>query len=350
MELLQNPEFIEFAKNNPLPFVCGVDIFNKLVFKCLTKAPHLMVCGSTNSGKSVFLNALLIVLILMKKPDELRLILIDPKRVELNQFDGFPHVEDIITDMNDAYSTFDSLVVLTEQRYSEFAKVGVKNISQYNEKVSKKMPYVVIVVDEYAELKGVHPEVDDLIQRITQLARAAGIHLVLATQRPDKDVISGTIKTNIPSKISFALSNPSVDYKTVFGTGIPYKLLGYGDGVVQFAGQTEDFIRFQSPVISLVREEEEETLKKIKDYYNGDMVEELNLGGISKEPPEEPLDKMRRIITETGETRSDPLQKEMGMRMTEVLDLRNKLVEEGLLRKEGNKFYIVEEEKNEEGN
>lgn len=346
VELLQNPEFIEFAENNPLPLICGVDIFNKPVFKCLTQGPHLLVAGATNSGKSVFMNALLIVLILMRKPDELRLVLIDPKKVELNQYEGFPHVESIITDMDEAYETLEGLVKETERRYAEFAKLGVKNIQNYNKKSPKLIPYIVVAVDEYADLHMAHPEVDDCIQRITQLARAAGVHLILATQRPSVDVLNGVIKSNIPSQVSFAL-NQTVDYKTVFGKGIPYnKLLGYGDGVVRYMGQTEDFIRFQSPVISLSSDEEAETIERIKAYYNGESVEGLNLLSITKEPPEEPIDKLRRIILETGETRSDPLQNQMGIRMTEVLDLRKKLVEEGTLRKEGNKFFVNEKEEN----
>lgn len=351
VELLRNPEFIEFAKNNPLPFVCGVDIYNKPVFKCLTKAPHLLICGSTNSGKSVFMNALLITFILLKKPDELRLVLIDPKQVELPQYNGFPHlVRDVVANVRDAYEVLDSIVKETERRYSEFSKLGtgIKNIMDYNKKSPKKMPYIVVAVDEYADLILVEPRVDECIQRITQLARAAGVHLILATQRPSNDVINGTIKNNIPSKISFSLGNPSVDFKTVFGTGIPYKLLGYGDGVVKYFGQTEEFIRFQAPIISLDNEEVEETIEKIKDYYNGDTSEPFELVTISQEPVEEPLDKLRRIISETSETRSDPLREAMGMRMTEVLDLRNQLVEEGFLRKEGKKYFIMDDEEKEE--
>lgn len=346
-EILQSPEFTEFAKNNPLPIICGMDIYNKPIFKCLTKAPHLLICGSTNSGKSVFMNSLLITFILLRKPEELRLLLVDPKQVELPQYNGFPHlVRDVVSKVSEAYEVLDALVKETERRYSEFAKLGtgIKNIIDYNKKSTKKMPYIVLAVDEYADLILAEPRVDECIQRITQLSRAAGIHLILATQRPSADVVNGTIKNNIPSKVSFVLGNPTVDYKTVFGVGIPYKLLGFGDGVVQFVGQTEEFIRFQSPVISLDSEESEETIDKLKAYYNGDTTEEISLPSISKESPEEPLDKLRRIILETGETRSDPLQKEMGIRMTEVLDLRTKLVEEGILRKEGNKFIIVERE------
>lgn len=350
VELLKDPEFIEFAKDNPLPFICGVDIYNKPIFRCLTKAPHLLICGSTNSGKSVFMNALLITFILLKKPHELRLVLIDPKQVELPQYNGFPHlVRDVVTNVKDAHETLDSLVKETHRRYAEFSKLGtgIKNIVDFNKKSSKKMPYVVIAVDEYADLILNVPAVDECIQSITQLSRAAGIHLILATQRPSADVINGTIKNNIPSKISFSLGNPSVDFKTVFGTGIPYKLLGYGDGVVKYFGQTEEFIRFQAPVVSLDNEEVEETIDKIKDYYNGDTSEPLELSTVSQEPEEEPLDKLRRIILETGETRSDPLQSAMGIRMTEVLKLRDQLVEEGTLRKEGRKFFITEDEEEE---
>jgi S-DNA-T family DNA segregation ATPase FtsK/SpoIIIE len=344
IEILQNPEFIQFAENAALPFVCGIDIFNNLVFKDLADGPHLLVCGSTNSGKSVFLNALLITLILMKKPDEMRMIMIDPKQVELTPYSGMAHVDTLITDMEEAYSTLESLCDEMDSRYTLFAKTGVKKIAQYNKKVKKKLPYVVAVVEEYADLHAVHPEVEDLIARLGAKARAAGIHLIIVTQKPNKDIISTVIQNNLPSKICFKLTKTQ-DYVPIFGSGIGYRLFGSGDGVVAFQNQTELFIRFQSACISPDGEEEELSLEKIKGFYKGEMVEGLDLAPSIKEPEEEPIDKLKRIIQETGETRVQPLASQMRIRTADVTDMLRQLVEDGFLTREGRGYALSNEPK-----
>lgn len=338
-ELLENPDFIVFAKDNPLPFVCGIDMFNHPVFKCLTKAPHLLVAGATNSGKSVFINALLITLILLKNPQDLRILLIDPKKVEFIQYQGLAHVEDVIIDMEEAVGTLEALVEEMEQRYDRFAAVGVKRIDAYNNKSKKKMPYIICAIDEYNDLKMQFPRVEEYIERLGQKARASGIHLIVATQRPDKDVMSGVIKSNLPSRIAFKLDNTN-EYKTVFGTGIPYRnLLGFGDGVVKYVGQVEEFIRFQAPVIHLNDTIEEETYENIKDFYDGEPVEGIDLHVESKEE-EEPIEKLKRIILETGETRVKELQQEMGIRINDVSAMLKQLVEEDFLEKDSRGYTI----------
>jgi S-DNA-T family DNA segregation ATPase FtsK/SpoIIIE len=341
-ELLQDEEFIKFAEDNPLPFICGVDMFNKPVYKCLTKAPHLLVAGATNSGKSVFLNATLITLILLKSPQELRLIMIDPKQVELTQYDGYKHVESLITDMDEAVPTLDNLVEEMEKRYSQFAKAKVKTISGYNNSSKQKMPYIICVVEEYADLQMVHPDVEEYVKRLGQKARASGIHLILVTQRPDKDVVSGVIKSNFPSRISFSLSSSS-EYMTVFGSGIGHKLIGFGDGVVSYVGQTENFIRFQAPVITLDEKEEELTFDNIRKFYKGEVVEGLELGEVEKEEviEEEPIDRLKRVIATQNETRIKELQKEMKIRINAVQDLMHQLVEEGWLEKNERGQYVL---------
>lgn len=340
-ELLSDPEFMKFAEDNPLPFICGVDMYNKPVYKCLTKAPHLLIAGGTNSGKSVYMNAMLITFILLRNSQELRLFLIDPKKVELSQFKGLPHVEDVILNMNLAYKTLHGLVNEMESRYEKMSKIGVKNLVSYNKKSKIKLPYIVCAIDEYNDLKMVHPEVEELIERLGQKARGAGIHLILATQRPDKDVISGVIKTNLPSRISFKLDNTN-EYRTVFGTGIPYKnLLGFGDGVVKYVGQVEEFIRFQAPVITLDSDEEENLFDKLKHVLKGEHVETLEL---ETEEIEEPINKLKRIISMTNETRVNELRKEMGIQMTVVHALMQQLVDEGFLEKDGRSYKITANE------
>lgn len=341
IELLKSPEFIQFAESHALPFVCGVDIYNNLVMKCLTEAPHLLLAGTTNSGKSMFLNAILITFILMKKPDELRLILIDPKQVELTAYEGFAHVDTVITDMKEAYETLEGIAEEMETRYSEFAKIGVKKIKDFNKKSKTKMPYIIAAIDEYADLQIQFPDVEEVIKRLGAKARAAGIHLIVATQRPDSTVVSPLLKTNMPSRISFQL-NSSNEYRTVFGTGIPYKLLGNGDGVISYVGQTEEFIRFLGPVITLDAQEEEETFESIKKYYAGEEIKNLKIS-LPQVQEEEPIEKLKRLILSTGETRVTHLQKLVGIRTSVVTELMQQLVDEGVLMREGKGYKIMEQ-------
>jgi S-DNA-T family DNA segregation ATPase FtsK/SpoIIIE len=327
-ELLENEEFLKFADEAVLPFIAGVDEIGNLQFSDLVLTPHLLVAGATGSGKSKFITQLILLLLILRKPSEMIMYLIDPKKVEFNLFNGFPHIKEVVTNMNEAENIFKSLVVEMEKRYELFAKHGVKNLTSYNKKATdKKMPFVVCVVDEYADLVMTNPEVENYIERMGQKARGAGIHLIVATQRPSTDIISGVIKANMPSKISFKLDRSS-DYGTVFGKGIGYHLLGKGDGVMRLDGQTKEFIRFQSPVITLDDEEEEKVYEKIKKAYQGESVE-----GIEIVEKEEPIDKLKRIIATTNETRISHLQKEMGVRINTVQDLMHQLVEEGWLIK-----------------
>jgi S-DNA-T family DNA segregation ATPase FtsK/SpoIIIE len=329
-ELLENEEFLKFADEAVLPFIAGVDEIGNLQFSDLVLTPHLLVAGATGSGKSKFVTQLILLLLILRKPSEMIMYLIDPKKVEFSLFNGFPHVQEVVTNMNEAENIFKSLVVEMEKRYEVFAKHGVKNLTSYNKKTTdKKLPFVVCCVDEYADLIMEHPVVEDYIQRMGQMARGAGIHLIIATQRPSTDIISGVIKANMPSKISFKLDRSS-DYGTVFGKGIGYHLLGQGDGVMRLDGQTKEFIRFQSPVITLDDEEEEKVYEKIKKVYKGENVEGIE---IVEEVKEEPIDKLKRIIAVSGETRISHLQKEMGVRINTVQDLMQQLVEEKWLIK-----------------
>jgi S-DNA-T family DNA segregation ATPase FtsK/SpoIIIE len=335
--ILENPEFIKFAEENPLPFACGINMFNQYVFKCLTNAPHLLVAGETNSGKSVFVNALLITLILLKSPDELHLYLIDPKMVEFTNYEGIPHVKKLIINMEEAKETLESLVNEMEERYKLFSQKKVKKIADYNKKSNKRLPYIVCAIDEYNDLKMQYKEVETVIERLGQKARAAGIHLIICTQRPDKNVMTGVIKANLPSKICFKLGGSS-HYRTVFDTGIPYNLIGFGDGVVQYVAQTEPFIRFQSPIISLNSTEEEEFFDNLKKYLKGEFVP---CETVIEEPP---INKLKRIIATTKETRIKELQQQMGIRINDVSDLMKQLVKEGWLEKDGRSYKIIADE------
>ncbi len=238
-DLLQSDEF-KNAKSK-LSFAAGKDIAGKPVVADIAKMPHLLIAGATGSGKSVCINTLIISIIYKATPDEVRLIMIDPKVVELSVYNGIPHLFiPVVTDPKKAAGALNWAVSEMTSRYNAFAEYGVRNLGEYNKKVSnmrvpegekapEKMPQIVIIVDELADLMMVAPgEVEDAICRLAQLARAAGIHLIIATQRPSVNVITGLIKANMPSRIAFSVSS-GVDSRTILDMNGAEKLLGKGD-------------------------------------------------------------------------------------------------------------------------
>lgn len=232
-EIIKNMD----SKQPPLQFALGKDLMGNIIYSDLAKMPHLLVAGATGAGKSVALNAMITTLLLRSKPEDVRLLLIDPKKVEFNSFASAPHLmTPIINEASHANLALQKIVELMDDRYRAFAKINVKNIKAYNEYrlintdvQLEKLPLLVVIIDELADLMIVAgKEVEGSIQRITQLARAAGIHLIVATQRPSTDVITGIIKANIPSRISFAVSS-GIDSRTILDTVGAEKLLGNGD-------------------------------------------------------------------------------------------------------------------------
>ena len=226
---------------NKILVALGKDIMGKSILTDITKMPHLLVAGSTGSGKSVCINTMICSILMRYKPNEVKLVLVDPKKVELSNYNGTPHLLcPVVTDPKKANATLQKIVVEMEKRYEIFSEKEVKNIAGYNEWIEKenkkhldnkmaKMPYIVVIIDELADLMLVaSKEVQDSIMRITQMARAAGIHLIVATQRPSTDIITGVIKNNIPSRIAFAVSS-SIDSRTILDASGAEKLLGKGD-------------------------------------------------------------------------------------------------------------------------
>ena len=215
-----------------LTFALGKDVSGKPMVADLARMPHMLVGGATNAGKSVGLNTLIASLLFRATPDELKLVLIDPKRVELTLFDGIPHLAcPVVKDVKMAAGVFRAVVKEMEARYDLFARVGARNIDAYNEKVPAEdhMPYMVVVVDELCDLMmQCAAEIEGSITRLAQLARATGIHLVIATQRPSVDVITGIIKANIPSRIAFAVSSHH-DSRTILDAKGAERLIGRGD-------------------------------------------------------------------------------------------------------------------------
>jgi S-DNA-T family DNA segregation ATPase FtsK/SpoIIIE len=226
-------------QRSKLLVVLGKNIMGRSIYAEINNAPHLLVAGATGSGKSVCINCIIASILMRCRPDEVKLMLVDPKKVELSSYNGIPHlIAPVVTDPKKASIALKKIVCEMEQRYDLFNQVGVKNIAGYNSYVDnknkngeqiKRMPYIVVIIDELADLMLVAAkEVEESITRITQLARAAGIHLIVATQRPSTDVITGLIKANIPSRISFAVSS-SIDSRTILDMSGAEKLLGKGD-------------------------------------------------------------------------------------------------------------------------
>lgn len=345
-ELVEAESFKQYSEEHELAFVVGVDEINNPIYLSLVKLVHLLIAGTTGSGKSVFLNSIVLTLIMQYGPDRLQFLMVDPKLVELQHFARFPHVRDVITDMSTAEAELKKVVAEMESRYALFNEAGVKNITLYNKKMDQKMPYLVCVIDEYADLFDQHKEVADHIKRLGQKARAAGIHLIIATQRPDAKILEGRIKSNIPNAISFNLSN-NRNYSVVFGTGIPYsQLLGQGDGVMKIEGYPKQFQRFQSPIICPDETKEEEVYESIIDYYGGtevapqteedddEEVEEIEEVEVAEE---DHLYQLKQIIATTRETKVGPLREQLGVQTIKMKELMTKLVEEGWLIKHKDK-------------
>lgn len=230
-DVLEKPEFLE--QKSKLTVGLGMDIGGKAIMADIGKMPHVLVAGATGSGKSVCINTLITSILFKAKPDEVKFILIDPKMVELSNYNGIPHLlVPVVTDSMKASSVLKWAVQEMEKRYARFAACGVRDMGRYNSaqpEGAEKMPAIVIIIDELADLMMVAAkDVEDSICRLAQKARAAGIHLVLATQRPSVDIITGVIKANIPSRISFAVSS-QVDSRTILDSTGAEKLLGRGD-------------------------------------------------------------------------------------------------------------------------
>ena len=238
----------------------GKDISGDIISADLAKMPHLLVAGSTGSGKSVCINTIIAGLLYRATPDEVKLILVDPKVVELSNYNGIPHLlTPVVTEPKKAASALHWAVAEMERRYKAFADSRVRDIKTYNAQAAEKMPYIVIIIDELSDLMMVAKvDVEDAILRLAQKARAAGIHLILATQRPSVDVITGIVKANIPSRIAFAVSSQT-DSRTIIDMGGAEKLLGKGDMLFYPMGYNKP-VRVQGAFVS------DDELNKIVDF------------------------------------------------------------------------------------
>ena len=318
----------------------GKDIMGRVQTADITKMPHLLVAGSTGSGKSVCINSFIASILMRYRPDEVKLLLVDPKKVELSNYNGVPHLLcPVVTNPKKASLALQRLVQEMEHRYDIFEEEGVKNIGSYNELIDKKnlageslkhMTYIVIIIDELADLMMVaSKEVEDSIMRITQMARAAGIHLIVATQRPSTDVITGVVKANIPSRISFAVSS-QIDSRTILDCAGAEKLLGKGDMLYLPMGESAP-IRIQGCFISddEIRRLIEYVCNEQKASYDEKLTaptpEEVKEVNGEAEEYEDPLyDQIVEFAISTGKVSASLLQRRFRLgynRAARVVDL-----------------------------
>ncbi|MBS7297979.1 MAG: DNA translocase FtsK [Eubacteriales bacterium] len=279
-ELLESKEFAD--SSSKLTVALGKDIGGRVIIGDIAKFPHILIAGSTGSGKSVCINTIITSILYKASPDEVKLIMIDPKVVELGVYNGIPHLLiPVVTDPKRAAGALNWAVGEMMKRYSLFAETGTRNLAGYNEHIEadggEKMPQIVIIIDELADLMMVAAkEVEDYICRLAQLARAAGIHLIIATQRPSVDVITGLIKANVPSRIAFAVSS-GVDSRTILDRVGAEKLLGKGDMLYHPTGKP-NAVRVQG---AFVNDDEVERLVEFvkqnadNDYYAHDLEEHI---------------------------------------------------------------------------
>ena len=250
-EIINSKEFNN--KEIRLPITLGKSISGYPIIGDLASMPHLLIAGTTGSGKSVCINTLILSILYKHKPEDCKLILIDPKMLELSVYQGIPHLlSPVITEPKKAKSALKWTVNEMENRYRQMTEEGVRNISSYNDKARKEgkkvMPYIVVVVDEMADLMlSSGKEIESYIQRLAQMARAAGVHIIMATQRPSVDVITGTIKANFPTRISFQVTS-KIDSRTILGEQGAELLLGKGD--MLFMSSASRTIRIHGPFVS----------------------------------------------------------------------------------------------------
>lgn len=336
-EVLESNEYKEI--NSRLSFALGKDIAGKPIVANIEKMPHLLIAGATGSGKSVCINTLITSLLYKSKPDQVKLLMIDPKVVELSIYNGIPHLLiPVVTDPKKAAGALNWAVQEMTSRYNLFAKNGVRDITSYNGKIQEKnecekLPQIVIIIDELADLMLVSPtEVEDSICRIAQLARAAGIHLIVATQRPSVDIITGTIKANIPSRLSFAVSSQA-DSRTILDMGGAEKLLGNGDMLFYPVGESKPK-RIQGAYID--EKEVEKIVSFLKSQNEVDYKEEI-ISNIEKKAntdiknTDELLSKAIELVVNEGQASISFLQRKLRIGYARAARLVDEMEERGII-------------------
>lgn len=331
-------------QSSKLLFGLGRDISGDAVLAELNKMPHLLIAGATGSGKSVCVNGIITTILMRAKPHEVKMMMIDPKKVELNVYNGIPHLlAPVVTDPKKASRALKKVVSEMERRYELFSDTGTRNIEGYNEHIRKSnqasgeeekqpnLPYIVVLVDELADLMMVaSSDVEDAITRLAQMARAAGIHLIIATQRPSVDVITGVIKANIPSRIAFSVSSQT-DSRTILDSGGAEKLLGRGDMLFMPVGSSKP-TRVQGAFLS------DEEVERIVDHcieqqkasYQEDMIPEEN-SEVKTEVDDELYDDAVQLILEMQTASVSMLQRRFRIGYTRAARLIDAMEDRGIV-------------------
>jgi S-DNA-T family DNA segregation ATPase FtsK/SpoIIIE len=282
--LREGMESTEFKKlNSPLKVVLGENVAGKPIAVDLRTMPHLLIAGTTGSGKSVCINAIISCLLMQRTPEELRMVMVDPKRVELTGYNKIPHLlTPVVVEPEKVIGILRWISREMDSRYHKFAEVGVRNIMEYNKKQQTALPYIVVIIDELADLMMLAPdETERNLNRLAQLARATGIHLVIATQRPSVDVITGMIKANFPARISFSVVS-SVDSRVILDQSGAERLIGKGDMLFQAPDEPAPK-RLQGVFVS------ENEIRKLVQFWQ-EQAEELK----SEKPKKKEEDKEKR--------------------------------------------------------
>ncbi|MFH5835754.1 DNA translocase FtsK 4TM domain-containing protein [Proteiniclasticum sp. C24MP] len=339
-EVIEDPKFQRSTKK--ISVALGKDISGEAIIGDLSKMPHVLIAGATGSGKSVCINSLIISILYKYDPEHVRLLMVDPKVVELNVYNGIPHLLiPVVTDPKKAAGALNWAVNEMTRRYQSFAEHGVRNIEGFNEIAKKKkelqsLPYIVIIVDELADLMMVSAnEVEDYIARLAQMARAAGMHLVIATQRPSVDVITGVIKANIPSRISFAVSS-AIDSRTILDSGGAEKLLGKGDMLYYPVGEQKPK-RIQGAFIS--EEEVEAIVSRIKVHkdklsYDEDIINHIEKGKGDSDQSDEGDELYRdavKVVVENQQASTSFLQRKMRIGYNRAARIMDELEDRGVI-------------------
>lgn len=333
-DVIGSKEFKEDSSS--LAIGLGKDISGNPVIADIGKMPHLLVAGATGSGKSVCINTIINSVLYKATPDEVKLLLIDPKVVELAHYNGIPHLlSPVVTDPKKAANALNWAVVEMNKRYKLFADLGVKDITSYNEKSETKLPKVVIIIDELADLMmACANEVEDYICRLAQMARAAGMHLIIATQRPSVDVITGVIKANVPSRIAFAVSSQT-DSRTILDMGGAEKLLGKGDMLFYPLGAAKP-VRLQGAYIS------EDDSEKVISFVKGQVKEEIKYeeeiiqtisktANIKNDDVDEFLEDAIAFVVQSGQGSSSMLQRKYKIGFNRAARLIDSMEERGIV-------------------
>jgi S-DNA-T family DNA segregation ATPase FtsK/SpoIIIE len=326
-EILNNPDFKK--KEIKLPIALGKSISGKPIVGDLASMPHLLIAGTTGSGKSVCINTIILSLLYRHTPEKCKFILIDPKMLELSTYEGIPHLLcPVITEAKKAASVLGWVVKEMESRYRLMTKEGVRNIDGYNTKHKLPMPYIVVVVDEMSDLMLVAgKEIENYIQKLSQMARAAGIHIIMATQRPSVDVITGTIKANFPTRISFQVTS-KIDSRTILGEQGAEQLLGKGD--MLYMSSANRIVRIHAPFVS--DNEIEKINNSLRSQAEPDYVDEIlnfadekEIGDIQSQGDKDELyQQALEIIRSEGKASTSFLQRKLQIgynRAARIIDM-----------------------------